>query len=68
MWYYENKKGGTNMVQINYDNNFVGYDEFDEKEVLDELIRIKKKFGLGRIEKASIDKTYRITVLFLESK
>lgn len=56
------------MVQINYDNNFVGYDEFDEKEVLDELIRIKKKFGLGRIEKASIDKTYRITVLFLESK
>lgn len=56
------------MVQINYDNNFVGFDTFDEKEVLDELIRIKKKFGLGRIEKASIDKTYRITVLFLESK
>lgn len=56
------------MVQINYDGNCVGYDTFDEKEVLDELIRIKRKFGLGRIETAEIDKTYRITVLFLKSK
>ena len=56
------------MVQVNYDGNFVGYDTFDEKEVLDELIRIKRKFGLGRIETAEIDKTYRITVLFLKSK
>ena len=68
MWYYENKKGGINMIQVNYDGNFVGYDTFDENEVLDELIRIKRKFGLGRIEKASIDKTYRITVLFIKSK
>lgn len=56
------------MIQVNYDGNFVGYDTFDEKEVLNELIRIKKKFGLGRIEKAKIDKTYRITVLFIKSK
>ena len=55
------------MVQINYDGNFVGIDFFDEREVLDELIRIKKKFGLGRIETAEIDKTYRTTVLFLKS-
>lgn len=56
------------MVQVNYDGNFVGYDTFDEKEVLDELIRIKRKFCLGKIETAEIDKTYRITVLFLKSK
>lgn len=56
------------MVQIIYDGNFVGYDNFDEREVLDELIRIKKKFNLGRIETAEINKTYRITVLFLKSK
>lgn len=56
------------MIQVNYDGNFVGYDYFNENEVLEELIRIKKKYNLGRIEKATIDKTYRITVLFLESK
>lgn len=56
------------MVQINYDGNCVGYDYFDENEVIEELVRIKKKFGLGRIETAEINKTYGITVLFLKSK
>ena len=56
------------MVQINYDGNCVGYDYFNENEVLEELVRIKNKFGLGRIESAEINKTYRITVLFLKSK
>ena len=68
MWYYEDKKGGTSMVQINYDDNCVGYDYFNEKEVLEELVRIKNKFGLGRIETAEINKTYRIAVLFLKSE
>ena len=56
------------MVQINYDGNMVGYDYFNENEVLEELVRIKNKFNLGRIESAEINKTYRITVLFLKSK
>ena len=56
------------MMQIMYNGTFVGYDYFNENEVLDELIRIKHKYNLGRIEKASINKTYRIPVLFIESK
>ena len=54
------------MYEIRYDNEYVGRDYFDKDEVINEIIRIKNKFNLGRIEKAHIDDT--VAVLFIESK
>ena len=54
------------MYEIRYNGEYVGRDFFDKYEVIEELIRIKKKFGLGRIERANIDDT--VGVLFIESK
>ena len=54
------------MYEIRYNGEYVGRDFFDKYEVIEELIRIKKKFALGSIERANIDDT--VGVLFIESK
>lgn len=54
------------MYQIMYDGEYVGFDYFNKNEVIEEIIRIKRKFNLGRIQKANIDET--IGTLFIESK
>ena len=54
------------MYEIRYNGEYVGRDFFDKDEVIEEIIRIKRKFGLGRIQKANLDDT--VGVLFIESK
>ena len=54
------------MYDIKYDGEFVGRDFFDKSEVLEELIRIKRKFRLGSIERMHIDET--VGTIFIESK
>ena len=56
------------MYQIMYNGEMVGFDYFDKNEVIEELIRIKKKFKLGPIEKMHLDETIGNGVIFIESK
>ena len=56
------------MYQIMYDEKLVGFDDFDKNEVLEELIRIKRKFKLGPIERMHLDETIGNGVIFIESK
>ena len=54
------------MYNIKYDGETVGFDYFDKNEVLEELVRIKRKFKLGPIERMNIDET--VGTIFIESK